>query len=338
MSSLAASRADGFYFPPEWRPEMGGISKFQGSKGANQYQQYGIIRFELPFDGWCTKCESQLGKGLRFNAKKDNIGKYFSTTLYSFNMKCPFCSHVILIKTDPKNRTYDYAEGIRKMEHEYTPEEGDSLLEVMSDSEKQLLRTDPLYKLQHEQEDMLRAKTAAERIVALSDLSEKTRKKDYDVNSVLRKKNREKRAERQALKAEGEKKGLSIPLLQYNEQDSEIAKSVRFKQRGNFSSNEKLRLNLLRTESIFSSSSSTNDNVKLSGFNSGRKSSSHSEHLKNLVTKSAIHRIHVNNFTVKGSQQTVQTVPTVKIIRKNSKRSANEAGIENKLSSSSSKK
>lgn len=52
MSSLAASRADNFYFPPEWRPEMGGISKFQGSKGANQWQKYGVIRFELPFDGW----------------------------------------------------------------------------------------------------------------------------------------------------------------------------------------------------------------------------------------------------------------------------------------------
>ena len=89
MSSLAASRADNFYYPPDWRPEYGGISKYQGnvdsldcyiiyytllfyikfidrityliiyiyiyttgSKGANQYQQSGVIRFELPFDGW----------------------------------------------------------------------------------------------------------------------------------------------------------------------------------------------------------------------------------------------------------------------------------------------
>ena len=47
MSSLAASRADNFYFPPDWRPEYGGISKFQGSKGANQYQQYGILPINL---------------------------------------------------------------------------------------------------------------------------------------------------------------------------------------------------------------------------------------------------------------------------------------------------
>mgnify|MGYP001797697538 CR=1 FL=1 len=30
MSSLAAARADNFYFPPEWSPSKGGLNKFQG--------------------------------------------------------------------------------------------------------------------------------------------------------------------------------------------------------------------------------------------------------------------------------------------------------------------
>ena len=87
MSSLAAARADNFYFPPEWTPQMGGISKFQGSKGANQYEQKGIIRFELPFDGWCLGCGVHMTKGLRFNAKKEKEGKYFTTQIWSFHMK-----------------------------------------------------------------------------------------------------------------------------------------------------------------------------------------------------------------------------------------------------------
>jgi hypothetical protein len=111
MSSLAASRADNFYFPPEWRPEYGGISKFQGSKGANQYQKYGIIRFELPFDAWCLKCERHMSKGLRFNAKKDKDGKYFSTTIYRFTMKCYSCDQEFVIKTDPANDTYAFVDG-----------------------------------------------------------------------------------------------------------------------------------------------------------------------------------------------------------------------------------
>ena len=30
MSSLAAARADNFYFPPEWTPEAGSLNKFAG--------------------------------------------------------------------------------------------------------------------------------------------------------------------------------------------------------------------------------------------------------------------------------------------------------------------
>lgn len=83
MSSLAASKSDNFYYPPDWKPEYGSISKYQGSKGANQYQKYGIIRFELPFDAWCLKCSRHMSKGLRFNAHKKKIGEYYTTILYS---------------------------------------------------------------------------------------------------------------------------------------------------------------------------------------------------------------------------------------------------------------
>lgn len=41
---------------------MGGISKFQGSKGANQYEQYGKIRFELPVHGWCLGCGRHIAR------------------------------------------------------------------------------------------------------------------------------------------------------------------------------------------------------------------------------------------------------------------------------------
>ncbi|KAJ6324530.1 hypothetical protein OIU76_011764 [Salix suchowensis] len=30
MSSLAAARADNFYYPPEWPPKKGGLNKFHG--------------------------------------------------------------------------------------------------------------------------------------------------------------------------------------------------------------------------------------------------------------------------------------------------------------------
>lgn len=62
MSTLAAARADNMYYPPEWRPEYGGISKFQGSNGHNQYEKFGKIRFELPDHGWCLGCGRHIGR------------------------------------------------------------------------------------------------------------------------------------------------------------------------------------------------------------------------------------------------------------------------------------
>lgn len=38
-------------------------------------------------------------------------------------MKCPSCSTVLVIKTDPKNTDYEYVEGIRKKDMAFDPEE-----------------------------------------------------------------------------------------------------------------------------------------------------------------------------------------------------------------------
>jgi hypothetical protein len=86
MSSLAAAKADSFYHPPDWDPQKESRKKFQKSKGSNQYETDGIIRFELPMDGWCEGCGKFLMKGTRWNAKKDPDGKYFSTKIWKFTM------------------------------------------------------------------------------------------------------------------------------------------------------------------------------------------------------------------------------------------------------------
>ena len=193
MSSLAASRADNFYFPPEWTPEMGGISKFQGSKGKNQYEQHGIIRFEMPFDSWCLGCGVHMTKGLRFNAKKEKEGKYFTTQIWAFIMKCFSCEQRFKILTDPKNCTYDMAEGIRKHEQDFTPDVDDSLIVATSDETKQLLATDPMFRLQHDEEDRIRVLSAKEQMNALIDMQEDHHKDYYDVNAMLRSKNRKRK-------------------------------------------------------------------------------------------------------------------------------------------------
>mmetsp|Transcript_30322 Transcript_30322/g.28966 ORF Transcript_30322/g.28966 Transcript_30322/m.28966 type:complete len:369 (+) Transcript_30322:221-1327(+) len=256
MSSLAATQSDGFYFPPEWRPEFGGLSKFQGSKGSNQYQTHGIIRFELPFDAWCLKCGRHMSKGLRFNAKKDKAPeKYFTTQIFCFSMKCPEikCDQNMVIKTDPENRTYAMVEGMRKMEQEFEPEENDSIIKGTTDEERNLLAIDPMYRLQHDKEDKRRALSAKEHLESLIDLQDSQKEKDYDMNCLLRKGSREKRKRDIFLLEEGKARGLNIPLVEENESDTTKAKAIRFNTKINssFAVAERSKMTALQSQSIF---------------------------------------------------------------------------------------
>ncbi len=126
MSSLAAARADNFYYPPQYDPSKGSLNKVsfilhirtcafcfrtseklvdsickvgrrQANLSASPHRQSSqrmcanaqfngqhplrdrakklgegilIIRFEMPFNVWCGKCNHLIGKGVRFNAEK----------------------------------------------------------------------------------------------------------------------------------------------------------------------------------------------------------------------------------------------------------------------------
>lgn len=42
------------------------------------------------------------------------VGKYMTTTIWEFKMRCPTCSNVIVVETDPENTDYKYVEGAKK--------------------------------------------------------------------------------------------------------------------------------------------------------------------------------------------------------------------------------
>ena len=139
MSSLNATQADGYYVPPEYF-ESGAykkqsVSKFAGSKGHNQYLQRSVVRFELPFDGFCTHCSAHVGKGTRFNAHKAHVDDYFTTKIYEFTTKCRACAHAVFrIRTNPKDRTFDYTEGIRKKVEEFDTSEAGTVGVIDTDA------------------------------------------------------------------------------------------------------------------------------------------------------------------------------------------------------------
>eukprot|EP01038_Epipyxis_sp_PR26KG_P008922 gene8922-12032_t len=295
MSSLAASRADNFYFPPEWRPEFGGISKFAGSKGANQYEQKGIIRFEMPMDGWCLHCGQHLAKGLRFNAKKDKDGKYFSTQIWAFTMKCFACSETLIIKTDPENDTYSFAEGLRKHEQEYDPEDEDNLVIMTDERTRQQLRTDPMFRMQQESENRVKVLTETERIQSLANIKDLQFKDDYKSNSLLRQRHRsDRKVAKQQIK-EGKKRGLSMPLLNTSEEDKSAAKQAIFKSdlMNNYKIKEKSVFGKIKTESIFEKSQESNNKKRTLSSNNVERVS---DKRQNILSKQSIVKIDPKNF------------------------------------------
>ena len=83
MSTLKASRADNFYYPPTYNPVSEGTNtntnkNKNGSLGKRKREDGTLtVRFEAPFPMRCTRCSNAplIAKGVRFNARKKKIGK-----------------------------------------------------------------------------------------------------------------------------------------------------------------------------------------------------------------------------------------------------------------------
>jgi coiled-coil domain-containing protein 130 len=81
-----------------------------------------VIRFEVPFNVWCLKCNEHIAQGERFNAEKQQVGNYLSTKILAFTMR-HHCGCKIVIQTDPKNCEYVCMEGVRRKVETYTAQD-----------------------------------------------------------------------------------------------------------------------------------------------------------------------------------------------------------------------
>eukprot|EP01083_Nonionella_stella_P068038 180382_1 len=272
MSSLSAARADGFYNPPDWDPSKISRDKYQGSKGSNQYEQRGEIRFEMPWNIWCTTCDSHIGRGVRYNAKKTHITNYFSTKIWEFAMKCHICKGIIKICTDPQQCDYKITEGGKRQVTTYSTDDLE-LINVQSDAHKEKMETDPIYRLQHQEMDKKHKLQNALRLQALHSLQERD-KNDYDNNCNLRRKLRAKKKRKQQLQKHADAKGFALPLLEFNEEDEQKAKHVQFKKEISAKKKLKRKRRKIENESVFNDAKG-NETIKINAEKSRKLKSLH---------------------------------------------------------------
>ena len=221
MSSLAATQADGYYYPPNVDPQKHSRNKH----GSNQWEKRGVIRFELPHRGHCESCDAVIDQGTRFNAKKLLAGTYLSSKIWAFEMQCPACKAPFRIVTDPAKSGYTYESGIRRSLLSFSAEEEEQ--EEAANAQKATRGNDSaLQRLEREALDKARAEKHAAELQSLSSASESRSKHDYAANRALRARHRARRKRDAELAREGKNAGLPYALLPASAAD------VRRAQRG----------------------------------------------------------------------------------------------------------
>eukprot|EP00922_Rhytidocystis_sp_ex-Travisia-forbesii_P012825 GHVS01019272.1.p1 GENE.GHVS01019272.1~~GHVS01019272.1.p1 ORF type:complete len:443 (+),score=84.68 GHVS01019272.1:200-1330(+) len=232
--SLSASRADNFYYPPGYDGKKhGSLDKFQGShplgdRAKKLHEGILVIRFEMPFKVWCLHCNCIIDQGVRFNAEKKTVGKYFTTNILHFRMQCKKCSGFIAVQTNPKTTEYELVEGLRMKLEEFSAKDAETI-ELVSTEEKQKRETDPMYRLEATTAAKEKTKGEAARIQDLYDLQKEVSRDNYSTNSDLRSAFRKRKVEEleEERKAK-KKKNFAMPLLPIDEEDEEEANETFF--------------------------------------------------------------------------------------------------------------
>lgn len=227
MSSLAASRADGYYYDPlRFDPKKRGRDTVNGLAGshplgerAKRLKSEGVlvIRFEMPYDCWCLGCGMHIARGVRFNADKKKAGNYFSTPIWEFSFKCTNgdgCNSQIVIRTDPQSSDYVFVAGARKKDRgDDGTGEGDVIVQLEATVSRGHARGDTLSGVEASREDARKAAAQAEQLLDLAEQSERRYGRYRDgANTVARQSLRERALQARIAAAEGASAGLTVPL------------------------------------------------------------------------------------------------------------------------------
>jgi len=112
-----------------------------------------------------------------------------------------------------------------KRKEERWDEKDSETIKLKDEEEAKKLAEDPFYRLEHQTEDVRKAKESAPSLIRLQEIQEPIRD-DYALNQALRGTFRKRKKELAEEKKEREEKGLSIPLLPPTEEDRLMAQSA----------------------------------------------------------------------------------------------------------------
>lgn len=201
---MAERKATNKYYPPDWDPSKGSANTYQKTnhlrKRAKRIDDgILVVRFEMPFNIICLKCDNFIAMGVRYNADKTRTGNYYTTPIYKFSMKCHLCDNYFEIETDPSKFDYKIISGAkRQVRYDHTSasaennddcEQGSSSGGIEFDNK---IKADAMSRLEKKVEDKLNEESVGITLKQLKDWRA-SREEDYKDNQLIRAQYRERR-------------------------------------------------------------------------------------------------------------------------------------------------
>ena len=183
-----------------------------------------IIRFEMPFNMWCGGCRNHIGMGVRYNAEKSKVGKYYTTPIFKFRMRCHLCPNYIEIQTDPAKAAYVVVSGGERREQRWDAAENGQIAPEKWENKKKLA-LDSMYKLEHASVDETKGKHFQSNFSSLVGKSDW--KNEHMVSRVFSKYFKEQKKKRLQDAAFKQKYALNVDLLSEDEDDDVAPKKIK---------------------------------------------------------------------------------------------------------------
>ncbi|KAF0916374.1 hypothetical protein E2562_005969 [Oryza meyeriana var. granulata] len=168
-----------------------------------------VVRMMLPMTVRCASCGEYIGRGTKFNSRKEDVAgeRYLGTIqVFRFYIRCSRCSAEIVFKTDPRNAGYVLESGATRPSYEPREMEVDAALDEMRSLRSRRAGVTPEQLL--ESLHRRRQADAGDRKEALAELEEE------DENLV---------AEREKRKQDEEEMGDAMKALENRAMDSKQA-------------------------------------------------------------------------------------------------------------------
>jgi hypothetical protein len=194
------------------------------------------VRMMLPFTIQCSTCSSFMYRGRKFNSKKEAVqgseGKYLGIQRWRFYIKCSACSRPLTFLTDPKHADYEMESGGSRT-YEVHKDQKKTEEEIVEQDAK-IEKEDPMKALenrvlqsQREMKDM----DNLDEILAMNRKHVRMMKNgtEIDVADAI-------------LKAKHGEKIEEEPVIELDEDDEALIKSIKFKSSNPIANNTIIRL------------------------------------------------------------------------------------------------